>query len=117
MVRLLYCITRRTDLPLHEFRRIWTDQYVPLLERSAGEFRAARLHCRLTFETDATLVMLRAKECGLRFDATVEVWWESGAAFQAASATEPAQARNRELLALEDQFVDRKMSTAFFTED
>jgi uncharacterized protein (TIGR02118 family) len=101
MIKLVYCLTRRSDLSLAEFSRYWHDVHGPLGRRIPGLRRLVQSH-------------LVADPAGLRradFDGMAELWFDDLDTLQAAMASAEWRASTED----EANFVDPTRTALFLT--
>ena len=98
MIKLTYCIRRRSDLAPQEFRRYWRDHHGPLVRKHAAALRATRYVQSHTLETPLNDALRASRGAAEPFDGIAEVWWDSPEALDAALGPPEGQAAGRELL-------------------
>ena len=117
MIKLTYCVRRRSDLSCEAFRKYWLGCHAPLVKKHAAALRARRYVQSHTIE-DATNDVLRASRGAMEaFDGITEVWWDSREDLAAALGTPEGQTADRELLEDERRFIDLERSSLFLTEE
>jgi uncharacterized protein (TIGR02118 family) len=100
MIKLTYCIRRRSDVSAPAFRKYWRENHAPLVTRHAKALRAVRY-----------------VQSHTPLDGITEVWWESLEDLAAALASPEGQAAGAELLEDERRFIDFASSSLFMTEE
>jgi uncharacterized protein (TIGR02118 family) len=104
MIKLIYCITRKTDLSVEEFQKHWRETHAPIAARIPGVRRYVQNH---------TLPELYIRGPVPAYDGAAEVWFDDIDSFRAALGTpEIAAAREDEL-----KFIDHSRSALFITEE
>jgi uncharacterized protein (TIGR02118 family) len=117
MIKLTYCVRRRSDLSGEAFREYWLERHAPLVKKHAAALRARRYVQSHTVD-DATNDALRASRGAMEaFDGITEVWWDSREDLAAALGTPEGQIAGRELLEDERNFIDLARSSLFLTEE
>ena len=117
VIKLVFVIRRREDLPPEEFHRYWLEEHGPLaggLLRSLGARRYVQTH---TLATDLNVALAAARGTGEAYDGLAEVWWDSLDALVAASTSEEGQRANETLMEDEARFIDLERSSFFVTEE
>jgi uncharacterized protein (TIGR02118 family) len=103
MIKLVYCITRRTDLSFDEFSRYWHDVHGPIGRRIPGLRRLVQSH-------------LVAHPAGMRaadFDGMAELWFDDLEALQRAMASAEWRASTLD----EANFIDGARTALFLTQE
>jgi uncharacterized protein (TIGR02118 family) len=117
MIKLVFVIRRRADLPLEEFHRYWLDEHAalagPLLE-SLGARRYVQTH---TIRPDLSEALAAARGTAEAYDGVAEIWWESLDALVAASASQEGLRINQTLIEDEARFIDFARSSLFIAEE
>ena len=117
MIKLTYCIRRRSDLSVEDFRKYWIEKHAPLVARNATALRARKYVQSHTIEGDTNGALRASRGASEAFDGITEVWWDSREALEAAFDTPAGQAAGRELLEDERSFIDFAKSSLFLTEE
>jgi uncharacterized protein (TIGR02118 family) len=117
MIKLTYCIRRRSDVSAPAFRKYWRENHAPLVTRHAKALRAVRYVQSHTLETDLNTELQASREASAPLDGITEVWWESLEDLAAALASPEGQAAGAELLEDERRFIDFASSSLFMTEE
>ncbi len=118
MIKLVFCVKRRQDIPAEKFYDYWLNQHGPLVRSRAGE-----LNVRRYVQSHTTAVGLGEAVSSARgmqqtaFDGIAELWWDDLESMQAATASEAGMEANVLLLEDEREFIDLEASTIFFTEE
>lgn len=117
MIKLTYCIRRRTDLSSDTFRKYWLEKHAPLVTKHAAALRARRYVQSHTIDTDANDMLQVSRGAAAAFDGITEVWWDSLEDFSTALATPEARRAGQELLEDERNFIDLAASSLFLTQE
>jgi uncharacterized protein (TIGR02118 family) len=117
MIKLVFVIRRREDLPPEEFHRYWLEEHGPLagsLLEQLGARRYAQTH---TVNADLNGALAAARGTAEAYDGLAEIWWDSLDAFLAAAGSEAGQSANETLMKDEARFIDLERSSFFITEE
>jgi len=117
MIKLVYVIDRRPDVPEAEFYRYWLEDHGPLVRRHAKAIRAKKYVQSHLIDTPANEALRSARGMLEPIAGITEVWWDSIEDFQAAYSTPEGQAAGAELSADEDKFINVKTSQVFLTKE
>jgi uncharacterized protein (TIGR02118 family) len=118
MIKLVFCVTKRADMPQAEFHDYWLNQHGPLVRS-----RAADLNIKRYVQSHVTLPDVGqgiASARGMKkqgFDGIAELWWEDPDSLQAALGTDAGQAASALLAEDELNFIDMEKSTIFLSEE
>ena len=118
MIKMVFCVKRRPDVPEAEFYEYWLNQHGPLVRS-----RAEALNVRRYVQSHTVVNALDAAVSAARgmqqqpFDGLAELWWDDIESMQAATGSDAGQAANAVLLEDEQKFIDLEGSTIFFTEE
>ena len=115
MIRLVYCVARRQDIPVEEFRLYWDNDHPKKMQRIAQAMKADRLTQSATLLLERHALMMEHRGTASPFDGMVEMWWENSRDLEALIETPTVQAAVDELFASEEGFIDHASSRAFFT--
>jgi uncharacterized protein (TIGR02118 family) len=117
MIKLVFAIRRREELPPEEFHRYWLEEHGPLA-RSLLEGLGARRYVQAhTLDGDLNAALASSRGTAEAYDGLAEVWWDSLDALVAAAATEEGQRVNETLTEDEEKFIDFERSSFFITEE
>jgi len=117
MIKLMRCLKRRKDISAAEFRRFWNDPEYQALIGNLGEMSEAISHTRsLTLQIDINKELANLHGTLEPYDGVVEICWKNAQAILALRNADTGAKAVDDLLAFEDQFVDRPASRYFFTE-
>lgn len=117
MLKLVYVIRRREDVPEEEFHRYWREEHGPLVRRHAAAMRARRYVQSHTAEPALNAMLRGSRGAAPAFDGITEVWWDSREALEAGLATPEGREAARALLEDEARFIDFAASSLFVTEE
>jgi uncharacterized protein (TIGR02118 family) len=117
MIKLVFVIRRREDLPPEEFHRYWLEEHGPLAGRLLEQLGARRYVQTHTLNTDLNAALAARRGTAEAFDGLAEVWWDSLDALFAAAGSEAGQSANETLTEDEARFIDFERSSFFITEE
>ncbi|KIW79151.1 hypothetical protein Z517_05763 [Fonsecaea pedrosoi CBS 271.37] len=117
MIKLVYVIERRPDMPEKAFYDYWLNKHGPLVRRHAKAIRAKKYVQSHLIETPINEALRSARNMLGPVAGITEVWWDSVEDFQAGLSTPDGQAAAAELSADEDKFIDVKKSRVFMTKE
>ena len=115
MVKLVYCLCRRSDVSLEEFYRYWLNTHGPKVKSMAEAMRAQRYIQSHTCAPELNQLFAASRGLEPAYDGITEVWWDNIDDLKAAMAT-PACAEAMAIL-MEDEthFIDFSQSRIFMT--
>ena len=117
MVKLVYCIRRRSDVPIEEFRRYWLEEHGPLVRSVASEIRALRYVQSHTAHADLNAALTASRDASEPYDGITEVWFESRDALAENMGSPDGAAAAKRLLEDEAGFIDLARSSLFLTDE
>ena len=106
MLKLTFCLRRKSGLSLAEFQDYWLNKHGPLVRRlqpALGMARYVQVHRR---DDELGLGMAKVRGAPEPYDGVAELWWESEEAFRAAGRTAEGREAGRLLLEDEARFID-----------
>ena len=117
MIKLVFVIRRREDLPREEFHRYWLEEHGPLARSFLEPLGAARYVQTHTLSTELNAALADSRGTTEPYDGLAEVWWDSLDALVAAFGSEEGQRANQRLTEDEARFIDFERSSVFLTEE
>ncbi len=117
MVKLVFCLHRRSDVGEAEFHRYWREVHGPLAASFApvlGFTRYVQVHTTTVPLSDAIASDRGAPE---HFDGVAELWYDSVDNLLAAALTPEGAAAAATLRADEARFIDHSRSPIFLAEE
>lgn len=117
MIKLVFVIRRRDDLPPEEFHRYWLEEHGPLARGLLEPLGARRYVQTHTLDTDLNAALAGTRGTSEPYDGLAEVWWDSLDALVAAAGSEAGRSANETLTADEARFIDFARSSFFLTEE
>lgn len=118
MIKLVYCIVRRSDMSAEEFHRTWLIDHGPLVKSFAEALHAERYVQSHTAHDDVN-ALFQSSRGGMQpaYDGITELWWKSRADLETALSSEAGRAASAALEADEARFIDFAQSRIFMTEE
>ena len=117
MIKFVYCVRRRPELSVEEFRKYWLERHGPLVRSMAEALKAVRYVQSHTFDTPLNGIAQQTRASLEPYDGITEVWWESEQALAQAMSTPEGVAANRRLAEDEARFCDLPRCSVFFTHE
>jgi len=117
MVKLVFVIRRRADLPPEEFHRYWLEEHGPLARRLLESLGARGYVQTHTLDTGLNAAFAAGRGTSEAYDGLAEVSWDSVDALVAAFGSEEGQQANQTLTEDEARFIDFERSSVFLTEE
>ncbi len=108
MIKLTFCLRRRPDLSIEEFRRYWKEDHGPLV-RDRAEVLGVRKYQQVhTLDESDLHDALRARNSGSPepYDGIAEVWVDDVEAFRGGTGTPESRQAAKDLLEDEARFID-----------
>src|SRR4029077_14997639 len=98
MVKLVYCIRRRPDVPSEEFHRYWLEEHAALVRSVAEAIGAVRYVQSHTVAPELNAILRESRGSAEPYDGITEIWWESLDALGTSMQTPATQDAQRRLL-------------------
>jgi len=117
MIKLVYVIRRRDDVPAEEFYKYWKESHGPLVRSFAEALHARRYVQSHTIDTILNTELVKGRGMSDFYDGITEVWWDSLEDLVDATSTHEGTEAGRKLLEDEGRFIDLERSTIFLTEE
>ena len=117
MIKLVYCVARKADMPQEEFFRYWKENHGPLVKSFAETLNAKRYVQSHRIDSPLNAIATQARSSAEGYDGVTEIWWESQEVLLGALQTEEGQAAHAALVADEATFCDFSKSSLFLTEE
>ena len=116
MVKLVFCVRRRSDLTAESFSRRWLDVHGPLVARLREKLPAMKRYVQSHTIADEYNAGIRAgRGTGPEYDGVTEVWFADLESM--GSTAEGATEAGRKLLEDESRFLDFPRCSVFLTEE
>jgi uncharacterized protein (TIGR02118 family) len=117
MIKLVYCLRRRRDVPPEEFRRYWLEEHGPRVRGFAKALKARKYVQSHTIEGPLTDLLTESRGAKAPYDGITEVWWDGAKEFEEGFGSPEGQAASEDLLEDEARFIDLGESSVFLTEE
>ncbi len=116
MVRMMYCIMRRDDVSLQDFRNYFEGEHRDLICQAAKELNASDFTQSLTLMVERNFTVMVRRGTEMPYDAVIEMWWENAAELDKTMETEEAQEKAGTFFSQASEYIDLSKSRMFFTE-
>jgi hypothetical protein len=117
MIRLVYCVSRREDVPIEDFRRFWNDKHFSDLYREYAEvYKTKGIKKNLVLKVPMNSTIWEKQGTRKPYDGVIEVSWDSAKELVELFNTPEADELRRKIGEYEEQFIDKSRSSVFFTE-
>lgn len=106
MLKLTFCLRRRSSLTLAGFQDYWINSHGPLVRRlqpALGMVRYVQVH---RLDGDLAEGMRRVRGAPEPYDGVAELWWDTVESFRASGRHPEAREGGRLLLEDEARFID-----------
>lgn len=117
MMKLVYVLERRGDVPEKEFYDYWLRSHGPRVKSHAKAIGAKRYVQSHTMDTPLNEAQRAPRGMLPPVAGITEVWWDRLEDFQTAAASGEGQAALADLAADEEKFIDIKKSQVFLTKE
>ena len=117
MIKLVYCVRKRSDISDVEFRRYWLEEHGPRARGHAKAIGADRYVQSHTLDSEINQGFRESRGTGPAYDGITEMWWADMGAFEKSLSSEAGIAAGMDLLEDERRFVDAEASAIFLTEE
>ena len=117
MIKLVYCLRKRADVPAAEFHRYWLENHGPLVRGFAQAIGARKYIQSHTVLPTLNEAFAASRDLAPAYDGITEVWWDDAAALEAGMGTEEGKEAHRRLKEDEATFIDFSQSRVFMTEE
>ena len=77
MIKLIMCLTRRSELTREQFQDYWQNKHGPFFQENAGKMRAKKYVQSLTIDSPLNQAMIESRGMIAEYDGVAEVWFES----------------------------------------
>jgi uncharacterized protein (TIGR02118 family) len=117
MVKLVFCLTRRSGMEEAEFHRYWREEHAPLVASHAEALGIRRYVQAHTAFDPLNAVLAAARRAPRHYDGIAELWFDSVDALLAMTGTAEGAAAGEALLSDERRFIDHSRSPIFMVEE
>jgi uncharacterized protein (TIGR02118 family) len=117
MVKLVFCITRRSDLTVDQFHRYWEGEHGPLVRSVAAVLGIRRYVQDHTLSGAVGEMLTASRGAPGPFDGIAQLWFDSEEALVAASSSPEGLEAGKTLLEDERKFIDHDRSPLFLVSE
>ncbi len=117
MIKLVYCLRKRADVPAEKFHQYWLVTHGPLVRGFADAIKARKYIQSHTILPAMNQAFAQSRDLAPAYDGITEVWWDDAAALEVGMGTPEGQAAHRRLKEDEATFIDFSQSRVFMTEE
>lgn len=117
MIKLVYCLRKRTDISAEEFRRYWLHEHGPAVTRFANAIGGLRYVQSHTVAPALNEMFRASRNLAAPFDGITEVWYDSADYLMACAQTPEGKHAHAALLEDERRFIDFENSCVFMSEE
>lgn len=117
MIKLVYCLRKRADVPAAEFHRYWLEQHGPLVRGFAAAIKARKYIQSHTILPGMNEAFAASRDLAPAYDGITEVWWDDEAALAAGMSSDEGKEAHRQLKEDEAKFIDFSQSRVFMTQE
>jgi uncharacterized protein (TIGR02118 family) len=118
VIKLVFCLRRKSELTPEEFRRYWLAEHAELVKQHAPALRVRRYVQSHTVVDQRVAASLAIRGSDLEpYDGVAELWWGSIEELIEAGATKEGRTAGRALLEDERRFIDLASSPIFYSEE
>ena len=117
MIKLVYIVRRRQDMPPEEFRKYWLEKHGPLVRSLAKDLQARRYVQSHTVQPELNAQLAETRGMAEAYDGITELWWDSLEVLITALSSPAGQAAGQILAEDEARFIDLPQSFMFLTEE
>ena len=116
MVKLVFCVRRKPEMPLDEFRKYWLDGHGALVRSLHAHLPEMKRYVQShTLHGPVTEAIRESRGTAAAYDGITEVWFDDLDAM--GSSSEAALEAAQRLLEDEGTFIDFARSSVFMTEE
>jgi len=117
MITIVFCVRKRPDMSMEEFRRFWWEEHGPYVKERAVTLRMKRYVQMPRLLAEGFDSVATARGAPESYDGIAQVSWGSLDDLKATFTDPAARRAARELLEDERRFIDFSRSPIFFTEE
>jgi EthD domain len=117
MVKLVYVLARRADVPADKFYDYWLNSHGPRVGGHAKAIHARKYIQSHLIDTPLNRELQKPRGMPDPMAGITEVWWDSVADFERGGDDAPRAAATRDLAEDEGRFIDIARSQVFLTEE
>jgi hypothetical protein len=116
MIKLVFCVRRKPELSVSEFRKRWRD-YQTHTRSIAKALNAVRLTHSLTLAIEENEAFMLTRGTAEPFDGVIEVWWKDAAQAMAGLQDKRIQEMVLSMRAAQKDLADLRNSMIFFASE
>jgi hypothetical protein len=116
MVKLIQCVRRKRDVPVAEFRRLWSE-YGSRLRAGALAIGAGRCTLSTALLIGENLQIVLNRGTVAPFDGVAEIWFDDAPSAMARLKSPEGQSALGDFQAFQESFIDLGESCFFFAGD
>ena len=117
MIKIIFCLRRRTGMSFEEFDTYWRETHAPLVAGYADALRIQRYVQSPRLDCDFASVAASVRNAPAPYDGVAELWYETKEDLAAGFETAEGRAAGRALIEDERRFIDLANSPIFFTDE
>jgi len=117
VIKLVFAIRRREDMPPEEFHRYWLEEHGPLARGLVEPLGARRYVQSHTIAPEMNAQLAATRDTAEAFDGLAELWWDSLEDLVSAFTSDEGQEAGRLLIEDEARFIDFGRSSLFLAEE
>ncbi|HYC55509.1 MAG TPA: EthD domain-containing protein [Candidatus Binatia bacterium] len=117
MIKLVYCVRRRSDIAAADFYEYWLGRHGPLVKGFADALEAVRYVQSHTIAPDLNALLQQSRGRKDPYDGITEVWWRDEDGLRRALESPQGQEAARALIEDESRFIDFSRSRVFLTRE
>lgn len=117
MITIVFCVRKRADMSVEEFRRFWWEEHGPYVKERAPTLRMKRYVQMPRLLAEGFESVATARGAPEPYDGIAQVSWDSLDDLKATFTDPAAKRAARELLEDERRFIDFSRSPISFTEE
>ena len=121
MIKMIYCVKRRSAIDINEFYRYWLEEHGALVKKHAKKLKIKKYvqshTMQDTKEMPLNKMFQKSRHTLDAYDGVAELWWDSIDDLMAAGITSEGADAGKMLLEDEQNFIDSSRSCIFFTEE
>ena len=117
MIKLVMCLSRRSDMSRAEFQDYWQHQHGPFFQENASTMRSKKYVQSHTIDSPLNAAMRGTRGMMPEYDGVAEVWFDSEEDLMDAIGTAEMEALSSVLLEDESKFIDHSKSCAFIVRE
>ena len=117
MIKIVFCLRRRTDLSRDEFQEYWRNTHAPLVQSHAAALGIRRYVQVHSVDDAISTAVSGSRHSPEPFDGVAELWLDSLDALIASGSSEAGRVAAAALLEDERRFIDLERSPLFLAEE